>query len=381
MRFEERLKRKVQAVFSEYKTKVKKDGSHVNAEEKYEELFTSMKRWHHNSHVSKDEWKSAFDKIKLRLNVRGKLSVPYDLQQFLNAKFAKSDIKDKFIVCEIFDFLEDDIRQYLQHISEANDEEDFDIFKICSGLHPDDIPFFEKSFLPVALFNTYLEVHPFADRKSLMNDLFSLGAGSKTQDLFPEVTALCSLCVESGGFTEDFDIDQFNRKVMWEQLRDNFSMPMSYDSSDDEEGLGAPKATGDDVIEVDQLWYNPFSSSSDESDFDLEELLEKNDNDGVRQVADAYKCNLCPKSFTKAEFLSFHKGWFHKVKISYVAEGEELMESFAAKSDVTDVDAGKRSVKVRGFRPRVTGAIPSKPSKKTATMAGSRKSVRKALKY
>ena len=102
-----------------------------------------------------------------------------------------------FNICELLDFLVDDIRQYLMHLIslvDDDEEEELDIFHISSGVHPDDIPFFEKSFLPVALFNTYSEIHPNSSRKALMNDVFSIGAGSKTEDLFPEVTALCCLC-------------------------------------------------------------------------------------------------------------------------------------------------------------------------------------------
>ena len=385
MLFEERLKKKVHAVLSQYKSKIDTDASDVEIEEKYKELFKSMKRWHRNSHVSRDEWKAAFEKIKPSLDVRGKLLVPTDLKLFLSAKFAKTNIKDKFNICELLDFLVDDIRQYLMHLNslvDDDEEEEFDIFHISSGVHPDDIPFFEKSFLPVALFNTYSEIHPNSSRKALMNDVFSIGAGSKTEDLFPEVTALCCLCAVRLDLSNVFDTDQINKKILKEQISGNFRMPVSYDSSDSEVDMGSCEASEVFKLDNGQFWYNPFSASSDESDLDLEELLLKNDSDGVECMTDvAHKCNLCTKSFSREEFLTFHKGWFHKIKISYIDEGNELMKSFADKPGPSEGVASKMSEMVPRARRKVAGAIPSKPAKKTATKAGSRKSVRKVLKY
>ena len=152
-----------------------------------------MKRWHVNCHITPVDWKESFDRIKHGLDVRGKMRPLGDLKSFLDIKFKAEVHQNRFNICEILEFLENDIRHLYRLKLDFRDGEfdEFNTSQIYQGMLPEDTTFYERVFLPTALFLTYSQRHPNSDRESLMNDCFTLGARTKRDDLAPEVTGLC----------------------------------------------------------------------------------------------------------------------------------------------------------------------------------------------
>ena len=221
MKFVERLVKKTELLILD--NKVSTDViSNIEIEEQHVELYQSMKRWHVNCHISESQWRHEFDNIKSSLNVQELVTVPEDLKKYLKTKFAKSSLKERFAINEMLEFLVSDIREYYRFQQSNRDDEEFEVetYSIFTGMRPGDLMFFERSYLPLALFLTYMQIHPNSDRRSLMDDVFSIGAGSRCEDLLPEVTAVCSLCATRHGFKnvdEDF-LDSYNIMVLRKQI-------------------------------------------------------------------------------------------------------------------------------------------------------------------
>ena len=157
--------------------------------------FQSMCRQHTNSHITGDAWISHFNDIKGKLDTRENMQLDNDLQCFLDSKFAVSDLKKGFRVARIFDKLDQPIREFYDVMLKDRDSK-VDEFSIdCfAGVSPEDLRFFERRFYPAALFYTYCQVHCTGDQHDLMNEVFSLGAGSKTMSMMPEITGICREC-------------------------------------------------------------------------------------------------------------------------------------------------------------------------------------------
>ena len=183
-------------------------------------------------------------------------------------KFAQTDLKNRFSICEILSFLESDIKDLYQNKIDKRDEEEeevYDLARICVGIAASDGEYYSKVFLPSAIFFTYLERHKSGNRQELLNDCFTVGAGSRRPDLFPEVTGLCRECaLEKHEHFTDMDIENLNKKIYKMQLEDgfhsNFIVNVDSDSGGSEESEKSSRCL---IIR----WCNPFDSSSDnESD-------------------------------------------------------------------------------------------------------------------
>ena len=295
------------AVHQEFQSKTNEiDDIELNDEEK--SLFQSMQRWHANGHMLDEDWLSCFDKVKDRLDVKERMDpMDVDFKSFLDSKFKASNIKEKFSVCEIFEFLVNKIKAFYDVKIEARDLEEENVFsieRIIQGLQAVDGTHYERVFLPSAIFFTYLEKHKNSgDRTDLMKDCFTVGAGSRQRDLFPEVTGLCRECKDSESFS-DSDLDIFNKKVFKLQLKNKFrSNFRRVDSSEESDN--------DDTTHVGSIarWYNPFES---DSDTDLSSgPLDKSTDSSTGKILQ-HPCNKCSKVFSKEEFLDFHKDCFHR---------------------------------------------------------------------
>ena len=144
-----------------------------------------------------------------------------------------------------------------------------------------------------------------------MNDIFSLGSGCMTQDTIPEVTALCTRCAKNEGFPDLAlkDIEQFNIKILHKLIQNKFKVSYTDESS-----------SGDESVEYNSFWFNPFSSDGYDSAEDEE-----------TEDCSKFKCTICAKQFSQDDFLKFHEEWLHKqarTTVQFVAEPEDLMTTF-----------------------------------------------------
>ena len=183
--------------------------------------------------------------------------------------------------------------------------------------------------------------------------LFFLGAGSKTDAYYPEVTVVCPLClveyirkVPEGA---DYQVlcHSINSKVLKLQIADRFMKPMSLLSTldasihlqdndsgsndDDYDSFENPFC----MYEVEHLSKEEFSGEKDNS-LQNPFLFENQDNN--RSVR-PFECCPCQLSFSREDFLVFHKEIFHKesdkiktvkrrLKLDFVEEGNDLITTF-----------------------------------------------------
>ena len=134
-----------------------------------------------------------------------------------------------FCVTEMLDFLEDYVAiLYKSKLSERYLEDEFDVEHVISTRSPEDTNFYKRVFLPAAIIFTYQDRHPNSDLRPLLNDVFTLGSGSKTKSLFPETNAVCLECV-SKYFPQlkgvESQIENLNIQVFMEQKSNLFLRP------------------------------------------------------------------------------------------------------------------------------------------------------------
>ena len=226
-------------------------------------------------------------------------------------------------------------------------EDEFDVENPFDCTAPKDTLFYERCFLPAGIFLTYKQVHPMSNEKKMLEDLFTLGSGSKTKDLIPETNAVCADCA-SVVFPDlkeasPDQICEINKQVFKEQQKNKFLRPYllkilknikSPHRSESEESVNDDsvsdiKAASDRVSDVKEIeskkGFNPFSSD-EESEVEIES---SRDN----------ACKVCCKSFTMSEFLAYHNRIFHgnknssntvKVTSRFVPEAEQLITTFVA---------------------------------------------------
>ena len=325
--FVEYLMLKSRSVMIDYQLQAG-DSTTVELSEVENKLFESMKRWHVNMHMKKADWKSCFERVNHKLDVKEKMEpIREDLRKFLQTKFKAYALKDQFSICEVLEFMESDIRDLYQQKIDQRDEEqgdEFGIDSICRGMDSLDGIYYQKVFMPSAVFFTYLEKHPSARRIELMRDIFSIGSGCRRQENFyPEITGICVECTSTGYF-ENFsqsDVEEFNRKVFRKQFDSNFGTSFRPSDSDDSD-----LSDKDDTVEKLGEWYNPFdSSSASQSSDSLDDI-------NVMK----FKCKECAKSFSRNDFLEFHTECFHKdnlkSKVIFVADPEDMISSFTKES-------------------------------------------------
>ena len=324
--YAEQLLLKAQKVLCDYEEKVQ-DINSCDIDNGDKILLDSMGRWHSNGHMRRQDWINCFDKIKDRLDVKGKmLPMDDDVSSFLKMKFAQTNLKNRFSICEILSFLESDIKDLYQNKIDKRDEEEeevYDLARICVGIAASDGEYYSKVFLPSAIFFTYLERHKSGNRQELLNDCFTVGAGSRRPDLFPEVTGLCRECaLEKHEHFTDMDIENLNKKIYKMQLEDgfhsNFIVNVDSDSGGSEESEKSSRCL---IIR----WCNPFDSSSDnESDnclgdkiaepstLRLPDKSSKSISELECTTVFEHSCGECPKVFSRKDFLEFHSACFHK---------------------------------------------------------------------
>ena len=257
--------------------------------------------------------KSLLEKVDMEnvLDVKEKMApVPNCLSKFLERKFKSSSLRDQYAINDLFDMLLPHIKDLynskLKHF-ECTDEFEIDqlsLDKIVAGTCLKDGLFYEKTFVPAALFFVYKQVHNFYDKEEdLLEDIFTIGAGSMTDNLVPEVVPVCEFCIHSlSGTDEQYnseDVDNMNKIVLKKQVSDKFILEdfiFNIESS----------------VSSHTTFINPFSNDI------LDELPAEG---GCYETIDSdesekFECELCRKQFTQLDFVQYHKRLFHKSNIN-----------------------------------------------------------------
>ena len=352
--YADQLLRKAKTIVDDYKLKISlsdSDSTPLDAQQMH--LYESMKRWHTNAHVSRAEWRRCFDNISNNLDVKESMSIEEDLQQFLQSKFKKASLKNMFSISPLLDFLEDDIRK-LYHVKLDTRldtmEDEFNQTDVFDRMKPEDVTHLEKVFMPAAYFYTYLEKHSGAARLDLMNDIFTLGSGSRTASLFPEVTGICDKCSNNAELSNvsETNIDSYNRGLFKLQLKHRFttSFRIMVSSSDDGSSFDEKLYFKEDT------WYNPFDSTSSSSGTTTSCARSLA---GVESDRLDFECQDCTKSFTKKEYLDFHRECFHKTALKcgtqFVADPTDLISSFTHEDEAGTSKALKCGIQFVGDPP------------------------------
>lgn len=350
-----------------YEGKPAHDAGKMTKKEK--KMFESCERWHRNSHISEDEWMKTFETVKCDLDVAGRMDIDPVLETFMCNKKSKSNLKDKFSPTEMLDNLDAEIRN-LYNLKLDDQMEEFDERFAMTGA---DQNFYVNVFFPTAMLKTYSKVHELTPISECLEDLFTLGAGSETDDLFPEVHGICEECVGDfiDGDTSSAEVIYLNIKVLKGQMDDGFRDPKLVRMWNDfvGESKNTPKPdnvekmqkvkhlhqTGDNLQagltkfhDIEFIKSTKDNGSQNEQDCNVEdekteEITEPNTNEVLvynpfaknllkgltvynpfvkknctselevrKEVNHAYSCKVCGKQFTEEEFVEMHTKLFHE---------------------------------------------------------------------
>ena len=162
------------------------------------------------------------------------------LVNFLKKKHKSEDPKIQVSVLETFESILPDIYNVYMEKLDLRDGAGFDEFenvRSIGGINTKDGIFYNKFFLPSCVFYIYqmwLEEYG-GDTDDIFNECFTIGTGSATRDLFPEVTGLCTVCV--GELFPNLqsktasDIRQININIYKKQKDHHFFVPNFYSST------------------------------------------------------------------------------------------------------------------------------------------------------
>ena len=118
------------------------------------------------------------------------MALDKDLVMFLDKKRKSDVLRAKPAILEIFDSILPNIEElYKEKLCERDSEDEFQVDRICQGTKTEDGSFYVNYFLPSCILFMYqLWLESEVAKDDIFNDLFTIGAGSGTMDLFPEVT-------------------------------------------------------------------------------------------------------------------------------------------------------------------------------------------------
>ena len=353
------LRTKIAAVLNEHGESVSENSNDVLLEEDTR-LFNSCQRCHENAHMNDDDWIHNFDQIRKKLHIDGSRLVnpPEKIMNMITARFREDSCPQvMFIVNDMFSTkFQCHIKKFFEELLDDRDAEDeFGEDKIFQGLKPDDVTFWSKTFMPVAIFYSYKHRYPMATDQEILTDCFKVGAGSKREDLIPEVNAFCQKCSAE-------QMGSKNIKIFLKQLKNNFNLPDYRDDSNSKcadiseaDSLGSvvkkvfnPLLSESSVSDHQELYnqnqnlvktvFNPLLSASSEGEF-TENILNKTCEEELKP----FKCLICPKSFRKEKFVQIHSSIFHKTKRKvvvpeFVKEPVEMMTSFSVENQLNTKD-------------------------------------------
>lgn len=234
---------------------------------------------------SEEDWLRMFQNISSELNVYGEMEVEPELVTFVKEKKAWTSLKDQLFIPELLECLEPHIKQ-LYDLKLDDNKSEFDYEFCTSGV---DQLFYMDYFITTAMLKTYMMAHPSARISECLPELFSLGASSATEDLFPEVTVLCSLCIGDVENLTDNNVLTVNKNVLKMQYEHKFMKPKlesekSYDFELQSNSKSDVSFNNDAVCEqfptqfmedieiIDTEIFNPFAPKI-EADYEDDSLI------------------------------------------------------------------------------------------------------------
>ena len=304
--FTEILRRKIEHVRSVYSISESNDFTEVGEIDiSMRNVYESMQRWHINAHMADNDWLLLFDRIKVKLPSEEHYEaniMPSVMQKYLDNKFKKTNLKEMFTISQIFsnEFEETVLRHFKCSTNEDRADE-FDTEFVFTGYN---LAFYQRVFLPLAVYFTYKEKHPETDVSELLHDCFDIGAGSKRYDLCPEVNPYCNECCEATMVNCKWE--EKNYKVFKMQVDNNFQMPLdNYSDSEDSESMEYDNALNCSNSSGEKI-FNPFidcvNSVSD---------LVSEEEEPPREDIYKYECCKCFKKFSIQVFLQYHTELMH----------------------------------------------------------------------
>lgn len=272
-----------------------------------------------------------FPILEDKLGVKEDLMENESLVIFMNKKRKSEDLKEQICFLGVFDCIFENIEQLYMRKLEDRDKnlDEFDVENVAVERRIEDGIFFQRYFLPyshILLYRSWLQTD--IDEEVMMNELFTLGAGSETFDLTKEVHGICDVCASEkfDGFQNKSskDIRLINIKVFKEQKRNKFHIP-SVDNSDS------------DSLASSKINCNPFLSDdgdtksvNENENQDLANPFESSENESYEEELYLDACDICGESFPSDDYVQLHRSIFHhrSLKTKFVEEPESLMTTF-----------------------------------------------------
>lgn len=272
-----------------------------------------------------------FPILEDKLGVKEAVIENESLVIFMNKKKKSENLKDQICFLGVFDSIFGDIEEMYNRKLEERDKnlDEFDVENEAAERRLEDGIFFQRYFLPyshILLYRSWLQTD--LEEVVMMNELFTLGAGSETFDLSQEVNGICDVCASDkfAGFQNKSseDIRLINIKVFKEQKRNKFYIPAE-DNSDD------------DSVASSKMDCNPFlSDDGDTKSFnenenqDIANPFETSENESIEEELFLDACNICGESFPSDDYVQLHQSIFHhrSLMTKFVEEPESLMTTF-----------------------------------------------------
>ena len=261
-----------------------------------------------------------------------------NLVKFLDMKRKSDNPRNQVTVLEAFECILPNIYNlYLEKLAERDSFDEFQVENCVGGVKFEDGQFYNRYFLPSCILNIYqLWLKSDVNGNDVLEECFSIGSGSATKDLFPEVTGICVKCAaihfQSFHLKSESEIKQVNINVFEHQKTDKFEIPGQYSvyerrNLNPQQHMNVQQRQivtqfqeyelenanhSDPVVGDKKPLTNPF----EDSDIDEDELF-------------VDSCNICFESFPTEEFVALHKKIFHSVlQTRYVDSPEEMITSF-----------------------------------------------------
>ena len=362
------LKAKIAAVIKRHgEIDVENEQNDISAKDTC--LFASCQRWHENAHMTDEDWICHFEQIREKLKIEGSRLVnpPEDIINMLTSSYKEdSSPQSMFGINDMFSIkFQSHLRKVFEELVDERDGDDeFGLDNIYQGWKPDDVTFWSRTFMPVAMFYSYKHRHTYATDQELFSDCFSVGAGSRRDDLIPEVNAFCNRCSAD-------QMGSKNKKIFLEQLKNHFNLPdyreesiKGFAVSDISDGDTPKSVASENLYEQDKKIFNPLLSESSESDHDHQEtencyqavfnpmMSDSSEGDSSENLdykisseeeLKPYKCFNCLKAFSKEKFVQMHSSIFHQRKNKvvvpeFVKEPLEMMTSFSIENRLNTND-------------------------------------------
>ena len=295
-------------------------------------LYLSMKRWHKNMHLDSVFLKEQFRLIDVESNLNtkeGMTPIPSTLSTFLKKKFKSVNPKHSFSIHDMFGSILDDILSSYKSKLCNRECEDYDVVQLFCTIPPPDLYFYTKTYSPAAVYYTYKSFHhEFLEEEELMDDIFSIGAGSRTCNLIPELTVYCEECC--GSLSSD-DAENINLCLFNYLRSSHFIIPNCGLSSNNEEeniedqfsGIREPPISPAMEDSSNTAVPATFTCKKCKKEFSEQsyltyhtEIFHKDDQSSIfgseKKEANSFVCHVCEKKFSTAEFLDYHGALFHK---------------------------------------------------------------------